>query len=531
MEDIQKNASITVGEIWDKFRMWNFEGKVKVSTDPKFSEDGVLLSDFVKIKVEDIDLSKREKSALVKIVDKLSSKNKDFDEDSSIKFQDKTLEINGKNQGFEWYKDIIGGTNEEEIEKCCGIGSNYVLVEGNNHSESIEVEKDITVGSLWEKLAEWDKNGKLTHTNYCTKDGTSKEAIIVKDVDLNMVEQKSLKILMDKISSKNLEPFSSYEFAVFNYDEKSKVLKMYGSDQPYLWGRNILGKDKSLTNEVNISEETVLVQKSKGIKNAVDEDLTVSKIWEKNEKIGDSLKREDILTDNGHSTTFVSIKHNLSKKEDDAYTKLAVKCGAVNVFYNETEGVHEFFFPYKHVGADVFIGGEGKKYAEKLGIQANTILIPSPNYIGLKNALNLDDRDIENLKRVGVLDHSVNYKGNDVLIYKDKDTNNFLFIDKDSIKIDKRLQELLSEKDLSLLKNGIPVHCTNLVDKQGQRFNGWVLIDPSIRSAVISRNKPSFIDNYDNEAVLKSTQSKYQYKDYSETESIAESTSKSIRIR
>lgn len=177
------------------------------------------------------------------------------------------------------------------------------------------------------------------------------------------------------------------------------------------------------------------------------------------------------------------------------------------------------------------------------------------DYIGLKRALNLDDRDVENLKRVGVLDHAISYQGKDVLIYKDKETNNFLCVDKDSIKIDNKLHEMLNEKEVRQLKEGIPVHCANLIDKQGQRYNGWVLIDPSTRSAVVSKKKPAFVDNDykiqvannnngqraesvkdDKDPVLKSKQSKnddgpkpqeskQQYKDYSEDDkSITETT-------
>ena len=183
------------------------------------------------------------------------------------------------------------------------------------------------------------------------------------------------------------------------------------------------------------------------------------------------------------------------------------------------------------------------------------------DYIGLKNALNLDDRDVENLKRVGVLDHSVNYKGKDVLIYKDKVTNNFLCIEKNSIKIDKKLHDMLNKKEVSQLKEGIPVHCANLIDKQGQRFSGWVIVDPSTRSAVVSRKKPAFVDkdfkiqvannNHgeradlvkdDKDAALKTKQTKNddapiedkkQYKDYSvDDKSFTETTTtKSKKIK
>lgn len=181
-----------------------------------------------------------------------------------------------------------------------------------------------------------------------------------------------------------------------------------------------------------------------------------------------------------------------------------------------------------------------------------------PQYEKLQKSFGLSDADIENLRNVGTLDHQVSYCGAEGLLYRDRETNNFIFVDQSRIRIDKKIQEFLGEEKTNELRQGRPVHCANLKDKQGQPYTGWIIVDPTRPDQLcVTQQRPAFVDKdfkiqvannndggraesvrNDKDAALKSGQTenddtkvpdtgKRQYKDYSsEGDSVTEETNK-----
>lgn len=186
------------------------------------------------------------------------------------------------------------------------------------------------------------------------------------------------------------------------------------------------------------------------------------------------------------------------------------------------------------------------------------------DYQGIQKTLHLSDTDIKNLKKFGVLDHPVKYNNKTGFIYKDEQTNNFLFTSSKDIRIDKKLKEQLDVETVKRLKEGKAVHVNNLKDDKGQSFSGWIMVDPKKRNVSPLMKEPAFyVDNEyqiqvknnndgaradvvkdDKDAVLKSKQqknddgpkpeeSKTVYKDYSEDNSSTteKTTTKSHKIK
>lgn len=116
----------------------------------------------------------------------------------------------------------------------------------------------------------------------------------------------------------------------------------------------------------------------------------------------------------------------------------------------------------------------------------------SPDYKGIQKTLSLTEADVKNLKKFGVLDHPVKYGGKTGFIYKDKETNNFLFTNQKDIPISKKLKEQLDVETVRRLKEGKAVHVDNLKDEKGQSYTGWVMVDPKKRQVAPVKKEPAF---------------------------------------
>lgn len=173
-----------------------------------------------------------------------------------------------------------------------------------------------------------------------------------------------------------------------------------------------------------------------------------------------------------------------------------------------------------------------------------------PNYEGIQKSLNLSDADVKNLKQFGRLNHTVEYDGGKKgLLYLDKDTNNFFIANPKDFKIHKKLKEQLDVEQIKHLKEGKPVHVENIKDQKGQKYTGWIMMDPQKKKVEPLKKEPAFfVDKeyqiqvknnndgaraesvkYDKDPVLKSKQQhdddgpngepkKKVYKDYSQDE-------------
>ncbi|MCK9154904.1 MAG: DUF3945 domain-containing protein [Paludibacteraceae bacterium] len=108
----------------------------------------------------------------------------------------------------------------------------------------------------------------------------------------------------------------------------------------------------------------------------------------------------------------------------------------------------------------------------------------------------LTEQDKKNLQSVGTSGKVVNLTSKDgqqlpCILGVDKDTKELVAINTTRLNIpDKVAGVKLKEEEKNILKKGEPIKRDDLIDKQGIKYTGWIIINPGQKSLDISKKQP-----------------------------------------
>lgn len=105
--------------------------------------------------------------------------------------------------------------------------------------------------------------------------------------------------------------------------------------------------------------------------------------------------------------------------------------------------------------------------------------------------------DKANLIEHGQLNHLIPIKQKngttkDMLLILDRQVNKFFLLDPAKMKIGKAIKEQIDEEQVKHLKQGKAVHVDNLTDRKGQKFTGWIKLNPMENAVEKLKEKPAF---------------------------------------
>lgn len=122
---------------------------------------------------------------------------------------------------------------------------------------------------------------------------------------------------------------------------------------------------------------------------------------------------------------------------------------------------------------------------------------PSLKELKVPTDYKFSKEDKANLIEHGQLNHLIPIKQKngttkDMLLILDRQVNKFFLLDPAKMKIGKAIKEQIDEEQVKHLKQGKAVHVDNLTDRKGQKFTGWIKLNPMENAVEKLKEKPAF---------------------------------------